>query len=634
MTMYNTTLRKTYKGYIDLFRSDPKDEDLLTKGLAEYMIHTVGTKFGSFHEQCRKAYRYYQCDFDPEAPAGSKELVLPTFRDRINTAAAQITAGFVDISVPPRRLKTRGVAERTEKFLHRAHSMLERQTPTDEELLIHMMLYGVAFKKVTFDINSYWKMPEVPRVKNPKISKAYMDAVDDVLDRQAGKFPLKAEIIHPTEMIWDTTSDDPRWMIWKTRRPMSLVQAYFPEWGKDTQAGEAEIDIYEIWTKNQVGFWCDDKWALEPRTHEYGMIPILMATPKVSIGDENRRPEERYRGLGHGVYGLLEVESKMASMFVDIAEKTAWPYWEVHGPANLAVQVQEEFSTRPNAINHIPNGVEMVKGEVGEAPRSLLEGRQMLQDAINTSIFTSVASRRPENGPSSGYQTAVLQGIASLNLTPTMLAFKRVLEQQNELVLRTVENVIRTSVPVSGIDMDGASIVKLHPNDISGYYANIVELNAMSPDEQERKARLWSDMFALGWVDHRYSLTQGGVQNPLSVMLAVEMERIAKSDPMQIALIQQAMQRIPYLAQQLEAVGEGGLAAQQGAADEAFVDQTLAGQAGALPNTGQFGPGNQEGTTPNTPGSGQPGSSIKRPGSPEEANLVARQIQNQPGGRV
>lgn len=626
-------LKKTYKGYIDLYRSDPKDENLLTKGLAEYIINTVGNKFGSFHEQCREAYRYYQCLYDPDVPQGATEIVLSTFRDRVNTAVAQISAGYKDISVPPKRLSSRGVAERTEKFLHRADAAMERRNPTDEELLIDMMLYGIGFVKVEFDINSYWKLPELPRSKNATTSKAYMDAVDEVLDRQAGSFPIRAKIIHPTEMIWDSVSYDPRWMVWKTRRPASEIQAYYPDWSQDTQSGEEVLDFYEIWTKNQVAFWCDNKWAMEPRTHEYGMIPILMATPVLSRDDDHRRIEDKYRGVGYGVYRLLEVESKLASIYVDVAEKSAHPYWEVHGPPNLAMQVQDEFSTRPNAINHIPNGVEMLKGEIGDTPNSLLQGKDMIQDAVNTAVFTNVSARRPEAGPSSGYQTAVQQGIASLNLTPVMKAFKRYCEQKNELVLRIVEKVIRHSVPVSGADMDGASIVKLHPQDISGYYANIVELNAMSPDEQERKARLWSEMFALGWVDHRYSLTQGGVQNPLAVMLSVEMERIAKSDPMQIALIQQALQRIPYLQQQLEAVGEGDIAQQQGAADEAFVDQTLATQGGALPNTGQFSPGNSAGNTPNQPGSGTPGTvRPKQPGSFEEQNLVARQIQQGAGG--
>lgn len=632
--------RKQYQGYIDLFREDPDKPARITPGLIDYMIHTVGPKFGAFHDQCRMAYRYYQLENTIETPQGVQSITLPTFRDRVNTAVAQISAGYADIMVPPRRITSGGTAEKMEKFLHRAHAMMERQNPVDETMLIDMCLYGVAFIKVHFDIDKMYELPELPpltgnRSDRKRTAKGYTEAVDQVLDMQSGRFPVTATNIEPTEMIWDLSSPNPKWMIWKTRRPMSLVQAYFPDWGRDDEAGEEYIDFYEVWTKDQVAFWCDDRYAMEPRSHEYGMIPILMTTPAVSKWNEAKRPEDRFRGLGHGVYDLIEMESRMAATYLAIAEKSASPYWEVHGPSGLARQVMETFSQQPNAMNHIPPGADVVRGEVGEAPRSLLEGRQMLQDAIQTSIFTSVAARRPENGPSSGYQTAVLQGIASLNLTPIMLAYKRIFEKRNELVLRTVEHVIRQTVPVGGVGHDGASVISLSPNDIGGYYSNIVELNAMSPDEQERKARLWSEMYQAGWVDHRYSLTQGGVQHPHEVMLAVEMERLRASDPYQMQLLQLMMARMPYLQQLLQAVGEDNLAQEVGAQESAVADSILAAQSGPAADGGQFTAGNQAGTTPATPGSGTPGTvRPKRPGSFEEADLAARQLQNIPGGRV
>lgn len=638
MADYNLR-QQEHSEYLELYRRDPRRQAKLTRGLIEYIVGTVGAKFDSFHEQCREAFLYYQLNYDPQAPDGSKEIILPTFRSRINTAMAQITAGYVDIAVPPRRISSSGVAEKTEKFLHRSHEMLERQTPTREKALLHMMLYGIAFVKLTFDNEMLYQLPEVPfDSNNPNANRRYTRAVEKVMDRQAGRFPMAAKVLEPTEMIWDTASAYPQWMVWKTRRPLSVIQAFFPDWvdSETDDIGEAEIDFYEIWTPDQVGFWCDDRWAMEPRSHEYGMIPIVMAAPQLSLSNDERRPEDEYRGMGYGVYGLLEAESRLAGMYLDIAEKAGWPYFEVHGPAGQARQVMGTFSTEPNAMNHIPPGVDVVRGEIGEAPRSLMEGHLMLEDSINTSIFTSVAARRPENGPSSGYQQAVLQGIASLNLTPTMLAYKRLVEQQNELILRTVERVIRRSVPVSGVGTDGAAQVRLGPKDIDGYYANIVELNAMSPDEQERKARLWSDMWARGWVDHRYSLTQGGVQHPHAVQLAVDMERLRATDPYQMQLLQLMMQRLPYLQQQLGAVGEENLAAELEGQAGAYADSVLAAQgAGGAFNSGQFQLGNQEGITPNKPGSGEPGTvRPKVPGSFGEADLIARQMQNQPGGRV
>ena len=273
--------KRQSQAYIDLYRDDPDNPAELTPGLIDYMIHTVGPNFSAFHAQCRTAYRYYQMDFETDVPKGTREILLPTFRARLQTMQAQVSAGYVDIMVPPRRITSGGTAEKMEKFLDRARLMMERQTPTDETMLLHMALYGVAFKKLAFDYEKLYKLPEVdPEAQGP-IARAYTKQVDEILERQSWTFPIVAKTLEPTEMIWDVNSHQPKWMIWKSRRPMSIIQAIFPEWDKDENAGEEYLDFYEIWTKDRVAFWCDDRYAMRPRKHDYGMIPILMATPSL-----------------------------------------------------------------------------------------------------------------------------------------------------------------------------------------------------------------------------------------------------------------------------------------------------------------------------------------------------------------
>ena len=286
----------------------------------------------------------------------------------------------------------------------------------------------------------------------------------------------------------------------------------------------------------------------------------------------------------------------------------------------------------PGAYNHIPPGVSVNKSDVVEAPQSIIVGKEILDDAIEEATVSKIARGQKPSGAASGYHSAVLAGIAALNFGSVQEATERGIQRDNELYLRIVELVIRDRVTVWGKTEAGNLDATIRPKDIRGHYVNIVRLNTVAPEEQERKINMWSNQWRAGFVDHQTALRNAGVSNPLEVSANIAAEEFFKNDLVQAAFAQAAAQSIPLLQQQLAAIGAPTTGDTANAAAQNILNTQGAMQ---LPNPGNFGAGNRAGITPNTPGAGPSGTTRPViPGSRGEAELIARQISGPRSGNV
>jgi type II secretory pathway component PulK len=151
-----------------------------------------------------------------------------------------------------------------------------------------------------------------------------------------------------------------------------------------------------------------------------------------------------------------------------------------------------------------------------------------------------------------------------------------------------------------------------------------VQLNPTAPEERERLLNIWSQRWREGFVDHDTALREAGVSNALEVQSKLLAENFLKSENIQGILQGIAAQRIPLLEGLIESTGVGASEADQLAAS--VLDTQGANQ---LQNAGNFSPGNQAGTRPQTPGTGMPTTTRPVvPGSLGEADLTARQISS------
>lgn len=583
--------------------------------------------FSRFWRNCRMADEFYNGEYQFAVPRGGTMLKLGTFRSVVKTGVDHIAPSFMDITVPPRSPRALAAAELTEKFLVGANHMAEQKTPTRREIVKHQFLYGIGWKKTEFDGSMWGDIPLPP--EEGEDDTEYREAIAAIIEARDFNFPFSSQVINPQEAIWDLNPVEPRWFMRFAEIEAAWVSAHFPGWQRRSSSGR--VVFIEFWTKTWVGYIADNLWAMRPREHAYGVLPFTRYWPQTGITTVGRKPEDLYQGIGHANWPMLIAQSQLASQYIDITRKTAWPSREFIGPAALVAEVRDNYSDEPGSMNHILPGVEVRRSEIVEAPQSIIAAKDMIDDAIEEATVSKVARGQRPTGAASGYMVASLAGIASLNFGSVEEATEAGCAKDNELYLRIVENVIRDPVTVWGKTEAGSLDATIRPRDIRGHYVNIVRLNTVSPEEQERKVNLWSNMWRTGFVDHITALRNAGVSNPLEVSARIGAEEFFKNPMVQQAYAQIAASSIPILQQALQAA-QNPPPPDEGATAENILNSQGSTQ---LPNPGNFQQGNQAGTRPAAPGGGVPGTVRPViPGSLQEVDLLGRQLSVPRSGNI
>jgi hypothetical protein len=616
---------------IQLEASNPNDEPELSLSWVSEKSSTGNELFRKFKDQAKILDGFFLNDFDFSVPENGTMVRLGTAQSVINTLVSHVSPQFLDISVPPPGPRGQSRAEVMEKFLTGAHHMIEHRSPVYRELTKHAGLYGVAWEKVEFIANEWSDFPEPPP-HSEDVTSQYREQVEEVLEKRSICWPIKSVAVNPQNLIWDMNNGtQPRWVIYEYEVDAEWVQAHFPEWGRYTKG---YIKFQEIWTHSQVAYVADNEWVMEPRRHGYGRLPWVMYWPQMGLDTGNSEPDKLYMGLLNGSMEMIRAQSQLASHYIDIVGKSAWPTLEFTGPPGITEEVQAAWDDTPGAKNIKPPQVQVGVGETPRPPSEIGVAKQFLDEAIEANTVPAVARGQRPTGAASGYHTAVLAGIASLNFGAVKDAMERGLQDKGEVILRIVELVINDKVSVFGKTEAGVLDAVVKPSDIKGHYVNIVRINSVSPEEQERRLNLWANLWRSGYVDLDTALRKGGVSNPLEVRAKILEEEFLKSPGIQEQLQAAAASRIPTIQNILDAAGQG--AGPEIPTPEQTAQNIMNTQgAMQLPNAGNFQQGNQAGTNPQAPGTGIPTTTRPvMPGSIDEMRQTAAAVSGPRSGNV
>tara|TARA_R100000808_G_scaffold6058_3_gene18113 strand:- start:178 stop:2088 length:1911 start_codon:yes stop_codon:yes gene_type:complete len=604
-------------------RANPLDEPTISDTWVDTKSEAGHHAFREFRSNCETADQFYLNNFDIPAPDGGTMIRLGTARSIISTLVSHITPQFLDISVPPPGPRGQARAELMEKFLTGAHHMLEQRTPTHREIVKHAGLYGIAWEKVEFAANEWSDFPEPPEGEG---DESYRESIRDVLEKRSILWPIKTSAVNPQNLVWDTNNGaNPRWIIYEYEVDAQWVQAHFPSWG---HYKDGYVTFQEIWTHSQVGYRADGHWAMQPRKHGYKRLPWVMYWPMIGLQTVENSPEDVYQGILHPTFDMLKAQSQLASHYIDIVAKSAWPTLQFAGPMGITEEVQAQWDDTPGAKNVRPPNVDVEISPTPNPPSEIGVAKEFLDESIEAATVPSVARGQRPTGAASGYHTAVLAGIASLNFGAVKEAMERGIQDKGGIVLSIVENVINDKVTVFGKTEAGTLDAAIKPRDINGHYVNIVRINSVSPEEQERRLNLWSNLWRAGYVDLDTALRKGGVANPLEVRAKLLEEGFMNSEMVQQQLQIAAAQRVPTLSQIVEAAG--GTTSE---ADE--IARNILNTQGAqqLSNPGNFSGVNQPART-NEAARVRPSTRPVMPGSIQEMNQTGAAIAGPRTGNV
>ena len=612
------------EGVIALEKAPPQDEPDLTLEWLRFQMSTEGAmgEFRNFRQECEKVDSFVLGEFNFSTAASGTKIRLGTAQSVVKAAVVHVTPPFLDITVPAPGTRGASRAERIQKFLHGASHMREQQTPTRRVTAQHMAMYGVAFEKTEFAAARWGEFPEPP-AEDAEMAD-YKEKISEILDKRDIHFPISDLTVNPTELLWDTANgSDPRWVIWETDISARWVKAHFPQWAG---AERGDVKFSEIWTKSQVAYVADQQWAMPPRDHGYGDLNWTMYWPQTGFSLKGNRPEHLYRGMLHGNFEMIEGESALASHYIDIVRKAAWPPKDFIGPVGITADVIAKYEEGPDAKNAVPPNVEIRSGEVPEPSQTIIVAKDMLSAAIESNTAPAVVRGERPSGAASGYETSILSGIAGLNFGPLLEAAQRGLQKRNELTLRIIEHVIMDRVTVWGMTEAGPLDATIKPSEIRGHYVNVVKLNPTSPEEAERKLNLWSQLWRSEFVDLGTAHEKGGITNSVEVRSKIAAERFMRSETVQGLLDSEAAKRIPILSEILQAASGGVGTASE--ADEIASTILNTQNAPQLPNAGSFGLGNQASAGSQTDVGVPQQTRPVMPGSASEADLISRQVSS------
>ena len=615
---------------INVEASNPLDEPELSLFWIAEKSATGNEIFRNFKNQCKMLDDFFLNDFDFSVPENGTMIRLGTAQSVINTLVAHVSPQFLDISVPPPGPRGQARAENMEKFLTGAHHMIEHRSPVYRELTKHAGLYGIAWEKLEFIANEWSDFPEPP--PHMEEDETYRERVQDVIEKRSITWPIKSIAVNPQNLVWDMNNGtQPRWVIYEYQVDAEWVQAHFPEWGKYTKG---YVKFQEVWTASQVAYVANNEWVMEPRRHGYGRLPWIMYWPQMGLDTGSSEPEKLYMGLLNGSTEMIRAQSQLASHYIDIVGKSAWPTLEFTGTPGITEEVQAAWDDTPGSKNIKPPQVQVGVGQTPRPPAEIGIAKQFLDEAIEANTVPAVARGQRPTGAASGYHTAVLAGIASLNFGAVKEAMERGLQDKGEIILRIVELVIDDKVTVFGKTEAGVLDAAIKPSDIKGHYVNIVRINSVSPEEQERRLNLWANLWRSGYVDLDTALRKGGVSNPLEVRAKILEEQFLNSPGIQEQLQAAAASRIPTIQNIIEAAGQSS-SPQIPTPEQTALNILNTQGAMQLPNAGNFQPGNQMGTRPQSPGTGIPTTTRPvMPGSIDEMRQTAAAIAGPRSGNV
>lgn len=615
---------------INVEASNPLDEPELSLFWIAEKSATGNEIFRNFKNQCKMLDDFFLNDFDFSVPENGTMIRLGTAQSVINTLVAHVSPQFLDISVPPPGPRGQARAENMEKFLTGAHHMIEHRSPVYRELTKHAGLYGIAWEKLEFIANEWSDFPEPP--PHMEEDETYRERVQEVIEKRSITWPIKSIAVNPQNLVWDMNNGtQPRWVIYEYQVDAEWVQAHFPEWGKYTKGF---VKFQEVWTASQVAYVANNEWVMQPRRHGYGRLPWIMYWPQMGLDTGSSEPEKLYMGLLNGSIEMIRAQSQLASHYIDIVGKSAWPTLEFTGPPGITEEVQAAWDDTPGSKNIKPPQVQVGVGQTPRPPAEIGIAKQFLDEAIEANTVPAVARGQRPTGAASGYHTAVLAGIASLNFGAVKEAMERGLQDKGEIILRIVELVIDDKVTVFGKTEAGVLDAAIKPSDIKGHYVNIVRINSVSPEEQERRLNLWANLWRAGYVDLDTALRKGGVSNPLEVRAKILEEKFLNSPGIQEQLQAAAASRIPTIQNIIEAAGQSS-SPQIPTPEQTALNILNTQGAMQLPNAGNFQPGNQMGTRPQAPGTGIPTTTRPvMPGSIDEMRQTAAAIAGPRSGNV
>jgi hypothetical protein len=528
--------------------------------------------YQGFHAQCKVEEEYYNGLRKIPVPEGIDPIWPATANAIINVATDHVDVNNLTIDVPSSP-RSRARAEKLKRFYQGV--WLSIKDPILRTCVRQSFMYGLGFLKDMYASDQWPDGPTIDQFGDD--TAAYKKELQDFLDRRQIAFPFEVMSPRATNLIWDDSRTRMKWCIEFSERRVRDIARRYPEWtkGKDsTSIGQ----WMEYWDEEWVAYLMDDEIVWGPHKHGYGHLPYTPLYPANSYTFEDGLPQDRFRGILYPVHSLLDSEARLVSQLEAMVRSTAWRTLDFQGAPSQAEKARDSYEIF-GGMNVLPPGVTVAVSPMVNVGQDLFAELNIVQTLIEQATFPNVIRGIRPRGVSTGFAVSVLAGMGRLVFQGVADGLRHTIEQANSKFAQLVENKIKGRVTVHGRTEVHSFDQSIEPDDIRGYYENVVQVKAEAPEEREREALLAMRLLQSGVISLYEAQRRSGIINPLEEQLQQRAEQLMNSPVFMEAQVQLLMERVGLLPQ---------LAAAAGAPEQAGINPGSMNLGGAqLPRPGE-----------------------------------------------
>lgn len=481
-----------------------------------------GQYYKRFHDRTKDVDMYYYGRNPvPKPPDMGVDITRPgTAHGIINVATDHVDVNNPSMFVPEPSPRAKDRAERVKKFLQGAWM----QVPPQEKrtAVRYAVGYGLAFKKVTFATESW---PDAPILDDFASDEAYREALREHLVARHEHFPFKVQAVHPMNMIWDDSQAGMKWAIETYQTTAREIRASWPEW-QSNKSPSAPASWSEYWDDTWVGYMADNQWVWGPHPHGYGFNPYVKVEPATSLRHRTGLPHERYVSILEPAFSLLDAEARLLTQYESIIRQSGWRTLDFFAQSEVAADRAREGYELFGGKNVVPAGVEVKPSPAVQPPAEILGLLSIVQTMIEEVTFPNVVRGVRPRGVSAGYGISVLAGMGRLVFGSYADSMAQATQQVNKRLLMLIENKVKGRVTVRARSETHRFDQTIGPEDIRGFYENVVVMKAEAPEERERESILASRLFKDGVISLYETMRRVGIANPLEEMNQQAAEQI------------------------------------------------------------------------------------------------------------
>ncbi len=599
----------------------------------------------------------YEIDIPPAYRKWTKHIRTRRVGDIISRVVATVTHGFPTVSVPPAGPTNKAQTESTtrEKFANAVLQDLDSSNPPERTFIAaldHAVTYGLGVWKFLYAAEDWWDMPTARKsykkgvLRLTEDEEKGLDAKRDEYKR--GRLPFRWQAVNPFT-VWPFYHGGRLSEVLEvTQRTVAdVLRRYKVRYDAQTDAlqpdeiGEPQEDLtavstnqrtvtfIEHWDETYVSYMADNlivaQWP-----HGYGRVPYFpfygRSNYSKPTGQRGESVVEHAVDLEQALDLFLTLKSNWAYMtamcMLILRPDANSPFWQTAGPEEEgSKQAPEPIQFQPGVATTLPPGWTLEAFTPPPVGKDLNDSIQyfttMLADII-PQVLRGIASGTDQPG----YAINQLLTAAKLVFDPVTDNAAEALMDMVSFLFWLVEHKARTKVYVLAEDStSGASQrqwIGLSPDDINGYYANVVNVKSLLPSNAIAEGQFGLSLWQANAIDHATFLEKfAHFENPEEIIQRVLVDEYRNSEPIKAWITAKALEFAGMDEEIQQAQEEAALAGVN--LPPGIVERLATGQPpgaeGGLPGQPPLAPMPGQGmpltppepTAPSTLGGGMPG---------------------------